>query len=726
VDDQLEDRFDGFARGLSELSSSPLDSEDRALVEDLQASLEDLRNLVQSTAGKQTQDRSPADFSKFVSGGFLQMDDECRILAASHGVEQIFEASPDQLRGESLLSFLKNQGRERFESLVTHVLQRGESQGGEFQFHVDGKDITLVMAVDLVAPEIAPSAQFIDNGEGALLNVQILDITERRQLEDTLLRRNRELEMLVQTSQTFVENLDLDEVLVKILDELRSMLGVAGSLWLLDHVSGELVCRQASTPGQDEVVGWRLKPGEGIAGWVAENNQSIITPDAREDERHFVDVSQETGIEVRSLLCVPLRYKDEVIGVIQVMDEQVNSYSEDDLALLEALAGSAAIVIENARLFEKARNRMEKLSLLREIDQTFSTNLKLKTTVEALFDHLHEQLRVDGSVMWIYDQARNRLYYLESRGFPYSFHEIFQAPENNSLAEHVLKASRGLFLRDLDKREEETGFISDVNDLGYSAYCGLPLRTDNHVVGVLELLFQQSFRPDPEWLNFIETLASQAAIGIDRIRLFRELEMSNVKLVQAYDATIRGWARALELRDVGTEGHSRRVAQMTVELARKMGVSEEQLVHVRRGAFLHDIGKMGIPDDILKKPGELDEEEWNIMRQHPTHAFEMLADVDYLRPALEIPACHHAHWNGEGYPQGLSGKDIPLSARIFSVVDVWDALCSDRPYRKAWSKEKAIAYIKYQSGKQFDPRVVEHFLEYIGYQEEQKSGSEQQ
>jgi HD-GYP domain-containing protein (c-di-GMP phosphodiesterase class II) len=151
--------------------------------------------------------------------------------------------------------------------------------------------------------------------------------------------------------------------------------------------------------------------------------------------------------------------------------------------------------------------------------------------------------------------------------------------------------------------------------------------------------------------------------------------------------------------------------QMTVDLARIMDVDERELENVRRGALLHDIGKMGIPDSVLLKPGTLNEREWEIMRRHPEYAYKFLEPIEYLHPVIDIPYCHHEKWDGSGYPRGLKGEEIPFVARIFAIVDVWDALCSDRPYRLAWTKEKALTYIAEQSGKHFDPRVVQAFLE---------------
>jgi putative nucleotidyltransferase with HDIG domain len=250
---------------------------------------------------------------------------------------------------------------------------------------------------------------------------------------------------------------------------------------------------------------------------------------------------------------------------------------------------------------------------------------------------------------------------------------------------------------------------------GFVVYFAVPLLAKGDVKGVLEVFHRTPFDPDHEWLEFLDALASQAAIALDNAALFEELHHLNVELSQAYDTTIEGWSRALDLRDKETEGHSQRVMEMTVKLAREMGISDKEIVHIRRGALLHDIGKMGIPDQILFKSETLTTEEWEIMRKHPVYADELLSPIQHLHPALEIPFCHHEKWDGSGYPRGLKGEQIPLSARIFAIVDVWDALCSDRPYRPAWSFEKIIDHIRGQSGKHFDPNIVDIFFGLLDY-----------
>jgi putative nucleotidyltransferase with HDIG domain len=226
----------------------------------------------------------------------------------------------------------------------------------------------------------------------------------------------------------------------------------------------------------------------------------------------------------------------------------------------------------------------------------------------------------------------------------------------------------------------------------------------------MEMFARREFQPGDEWLNSLQIFANQAAIAIQSIQNFEAVQRSNRELQAAYEATIEGWSRAMDLRDEETENHTLRVTDLTLRLARQMGVREEDLIHMRRGALLHDIGKLGVPDAILQKTGALSDEEWALMRLHPIYAYQMLYPIEYLRPAIEIPYCHHEKWDGTGYPRGLKGEEIPLAARIFAVVDVFDALTSDRPYRPAWSIRDALKYIQDQAGRHFDPQVAEAFL----------------
>jgi len=261
---------------------------------------------------------------------------------------------------------------------------------------------------------------------------------------------------------------------------------------------------------------------------------------------------------------------------------------------------------------------------------------------------------------------------------------------------------------------------------GLVAYNAVPLLAKGKVLGVIEVFHRHYFEPSPEWVETFETLAGQAGIAVDNAQLFEDLESSNLELGLAYDETIEGWAKALDLRDKETEGHSRRVTETTVDLCRHLGMSAEALVHVRRGALLHDIGKMGVPDSILLKPGKLSDEEWVTMKKHPGYAVQLLSPIKYLRPALDIPQYHHEKWDGSGYPLGLQGEAIPLCARAFAAVDVHDALRSDRPYRQGWPEEKVLEHIEAGAGTHFDPMVVDAFVRMKMNQGDAQDGRNQQ
>jgi len=239
----------------------------------------------------------------------------------------------------------------------------------------------------------------------------------------------------------------------------------------------------------------------------------------------------------------------------------------------------------------------------------------------------------------------------------------------------------------------------------------LPLRAQENIIGVMHIWMLEKHIFSETEMRILIAFSETAGNAIHRAMLYEQTVQQARDLIRAYDNTLAGWARALELRDELTEGHTRRVTELTLRLARSLGVSEQDLVQIRRGALLHDIGKMGIPDAILHKPGPLTSNEQSIMRMHTQYAYDMLLLIPFLRPALDIPYCHHEKWDGSGYPRGIKGEEIPLAARIFSVVDVWDALTSNRPYRNAWSITRVREYILEESGKYFDPQIAEKFLE---------------
>lgn len=361
---------------------------------------------------------------------------------------------------------------------------------------------------------------------------------------------------------------------------------------------------------------------------------------------------------------------------------------------------------------EKIQRQVRRFQALRAIDISISAGPDLQYTLGILLEQIMVQLNVGAVAILLHRKGTPVLEYCASRGFHTQAPLHAKSYIGRGFAGMAALTHKTIHIPDLSVNEDKGDQLLPLEAEGFKVYYGIPLIAKGQVKGVLEVFLRTPSSIDQERLEFLEALAGQAVIAIDNAFLFEQLQDSTTELSIAYDATLEGWAKALELRDRETEGHAHRVIEMTLQVADRIGISGEKLQHIRRGALLHDIGKMGIPDAILLKAGPLTPAEWEIMRQHPIHAYEMLKTIDYLTPALEIPYCHHEKWDGDGYPRGLKGKDIPLSARIFAIVDVWDALTSNRPYRPAWSEKKALQYIQRESGRHFDPEVVIAFLDH--------------
>ncbi len=374
------------------------------------------------------------------------------------------------------------------------------------------------------------------------------------------------------------------------------------------------------------------------------------------------------------------------------------------------IASTTLDITDRKEAEETTNKRLQYLKALRSIDKAITASLDLNVTLEILLDKVTSELHVDAATILLHNQHTHLLEYAISKDFRSDALKYTKLKLGESNAGRAAIERKIITINNLN--EDINGFSrsADFATERFVCYFAVPLIAKGQVKGVLELFSRTQLNADPEWMDFLDGIASQAAIAIDNASLFSDLERSNTELVLAYDATIEGWSRALDMRDKETEGHCQRVTDMTLQVAQKFNVKDQELVHIRRGALLHDIGKMGIPDKILHKPGKLDEEEWAIMKRHPEYAYNFLDSADYLKPALDIPYCHHEKWDGNGYPRGLKGTEIPLSARIFSIVDVWDALSSDRPYRPAWPQAKVTDYIKSLSGIQFDPQVVDAFF----------------
>lgn len=367
-------------------------------------------------------------------------------------------------------------------------------------------------------------------------------------------------------------------------------------------------------------------------------------------------------------------------------------------------------IIVRKKAEQQIQRNLKRIKALHAIDMAITSSLDVRLTLDVLLDQVVTQLDVHAADVLLLSPHSYTLEYAAGRGFNSDALQHTRLRIGDGLAGRAVLERRIINIPNLVEAPGDLARSRLLEHEKFVAYYCIPLIAKGQIKGVLEIFNREPLNPDQDWLNFFETLASQGAIAIDNADMFENMQYSNIELMRAYDDTLEGLSRALDLRDKETEGHTRRVTEMTLRIARFLKISDAELVSMRRGALLHDIGKIGIPDDILLKPGPLTAEEQEIMHKHPVFAYELLSPIAFLRPALDIPYCHHEKWDGTGYPRRLKGEGIPLSARIFAVVDVWDALRSDRPYRSAWPEKKIIEYMRDEAGKYFDPKIAELFL----------------
>jgi PAS domain S-box-containing protein/putative nucleotidyltransferase with HDIG domain len=637
--------------------------------------------------------------------GVYQTDATGVFTVMNHAGARIFGyESPEEIIGRSVLEYWRDpKDRDAF---VAELSAR--KSVGSYHMPARKKDGEYI--------ELEASSRLIEDEKGDLLGIEgiLRDVTEHKQADQHLRQLLERSTALYAGSKTMTESLEVGELAGSITRACVEKLGVAIA-WIGRAESDGSVSHVAHFPLKSSyperiTVRWDDTPlGRGSTGRAIRSGRPIAISHISKDEElaPWHDAAREEGII--SLATFPLISRGRTFGVLKLYSDRPGFFTEEYIQFFQTYAHQAAAAIENARLFQETEYHLEHLRALRAIDLAITSSLDLRVTLDVLLDNVTSQLNVDAAAVLLLNPYSKLLEYTAGRGFHTRALQYTRLQIGQGYAGQAVTERRTIKVLNVT---EADGFSKApmLKEEGFICYFAVPLVAKGHVKGVLEIFHRKPLNPDEQWVEFLDALAGQTAIAVDNAALFNDLERSNAELTMAYETTLDGWSRALDLRDKETEGHTQRVAEMTLHLAKAIGMSDEELVHVRRGALLHDIGKMGIPDSILLKPGKLTDEEWDIMRKHPVYAYELLYPIAYLRRAVDIPYCHHEKWDGTGYPRGLKGEQIPLAARIFAVMDVWDALRSDRPYRAAWPEEKTLEHIRALSGSHFDPRVVEIFL----------------
>ncbi len=673
------------------------------LARDLEYGIEVLRGRARHQRADKALAKSEAQYRLLVDNlnhGLILVNRDRDFTFVNPSFCKLLGYSQSEMAGHKIFEFLDPENRE----IIRDQLERRErGERDPYEITLTKKNGAKVIAL------ITPMPIFGADGSLECAMAVITDITDRKQAEARARQHLQSLNLLIAGVEKLAKLGDPDamvrEICQLVMDAFDTRL-----VWLGRVEPGGAV-RPLYWAGEmaDCLRDRKIEPDDpalslGPIGQAIKTGEPLFINDLGPEADGML-------LGYQSLGAFPLMREDQAFACLNIYSDQPNFFTPERLDLIQAFAGIAAAAVEKAHLHTRVEKHLKQLQALRQIDLAISSSLDLRITLNVLLDQLTGQLRVDAATVMLLNSHTLGLECAAVRGFHTNDITQSRVPLGQGCAGVVALERRSLSIPDLAAVQDECTRHQIFTAENFVSYYAVPLINKGQVKGVVEIFHCTRLEADEEFREFLESLAGQAAIAIDNATMVDDMHRSHLELTMAYEATLEGWAHALGLRDFETKGHCQRVVDMTVNLARALGVEDSDLTHIYRGALLHDVGKIAVPDSILLKPGPLTPEEWAIMRRHPVHAYEMLSPIAYLRPALDIPYCHHERWDGGGYPRGLQGEDIPLAARIFAVVDVWDALSSDRPYRLAWPQDKVRAYLEEQAGAQFDPKVVEVFLE---------------
>ena len=442
--------------------------------------------------------------------------------------------------------------------------------------------------------------------------------------------------------------------------------------------------------------------------WFGEKSDSLMP------SGHGKPVNRENpsqpSVEHRSYQHI-MKMDEEKIAQLQIVYPMTSAFDQEKL--FDALAGQIDVALQRMIAQQRFSAQIRNVSFLKLISRTINVEMDFETVGGPLLRKIQEILDCDAIALFLNDKETDELRCRAQSGFRTGIVNHVSIPLGQPYVGIAAEEQRIVSISDFSDLDSKSSLLALVKAENFVSQSCAPIIIAGKVIGVLEVFQRKAISLNSEWFILFDAIATQTGLALDYNSINADLQQAYLDLELSYEATIEGWSAAMDYRDQETEGHSKRVTSLTLSLSARLGVSEDEITAIRRGALLHDIGKIGIPDSILKKPGPLDEKEWELMKKHPLIAYELLSKIPYLKQSLDIPLYHHEKWDGSGYPYGLKGEKIPFSARLFSIIDVFDALTSDRPYRQAWNKTETLRYIQEQAGAQFDPAIVKIFIPMI-------------
>lgn len=511
----------------------------------------------------------------------------------------------------------------------------------------------------------------------------------------------------------------LDELLSQTLDLFIELADAeAGILYLYDSAREELAFRIAKSNHERHwQIGMPVLDAQAMASATLRNNEPLFASHAQRDSRWVSSLSAWDGIQVHTAYCLPLVLRDQPIGVVQLFNLPDSAVEDEEVELLLELVASRTVSeIENAHLLDEARRREQRLNALVDTISRLTTTLDRSELLQLIMNYARDLLEVEATSVWELDEKHNVLIPYVATGEHAAGLKEVTVPVGQGIIGHVVKTGKLEQVDDVSKDQRHYQQVDRHSGFVTRSILCVPLRAPNIQLGQERGALQESIIGGAQALNkrnngvftaddivLFEAFASQAAAVLQLSRLYQETH-------ELFMGVIKVVAGAIDAKDPYTQGHSQRVSEFSVAIAEELGRSKEEIYHVKIGGILHDVGKIGVPDAILKKQDRLNEAEFNEIKKHPLKGFEIMSH-DELKGLLdvELPALlqHHERLDGRGYPKGLIGEQISLIGRIIAVADVFDALTSDRPYRPSEPAEQAMAYLEQRAGKEFDPACVE-------------------
>ncbi len=516
----------------------------------------------------------------------------------------------------------------------------------------------------------------------------------------------KELRFYRKLGEIYYSLSDVENLLKEIMNFITKQMNVdAGTLFLIDSQRQNLIFRVVTGRARKKLLGKTLPVGAGIAGYVAKTGKPYLTKDAINDKRWLREIGEEINYLANEVLCVPLFGMDKVIGAIEVINKKTREgFTKDDLNFLKSNAGQIGILIEYSKLLNDTNERANQFRLLREIGTVINSTLKeneiMKRTIESITKLLHSE---SGSLL-ILDEKSKELYFDVAHGEKGDEIKRIRLKLGEGIAGWVAKEGKPLIVNDVQSDKRHYRKADEASQYVTRNILCVPVKIKGKVIGVIEAVNKINGLFTKGDLSILTYLADQVAIAIDNAKLYEELKRTFLDTSEAL-------AEAIEQRDPYTGGHTRRVLNYSVAVAREMNLSEEEIENLKLAAILHDIGKIGVEDRILRKQGPLNEEEFESMKKHPEIGAEIIKRISSLKGVIPGILYHQERYDGKGYPSGAKDGEIPLSARIIAVCDTFDAMTTDRPYRKGLGVQAALEELKKFAGIQFDPDVVNGFCE---------------